>query len=112
MKRRQFLSAAVTLGAAVAAVPSTSALMSESDVKGIATENSKLKPPASGTIPVAMVISQGVNVIDLSGPWGVFESVQVPGAGFELFTVSDQKELVSSGSGLQLMPSYTYEDMP
>ena len=86
--------------------------MNTSEVKGIATENSKLRPPASGSIPVAMVISQGVNVIDLSGPWGVFESVQVPGSGFELFTVSDKQELVSSGTGLQLMPGYTYENAP
>ena len=86
--------------------------MSNSDVKGIATENYKLKPPKSGRIPVAVVISQGVNVIDFSGPWGVFESVEVPASGFELFTVSDNTDVVHSGTGLQLVPNYTYDNAP
>src|SRR3712207_6182957 len=116
MKRRQFLTGAATLTAAAVAGPSAAAVMNTGDVNGVAIENSKLTPPTSGSIRVAVVISQGVNVIDFSGPWGVFESVMLPGRGntmpFELFTVSDSTEVVNSGTGLQLKPNYSYADVP
>ncbi|HEV3410668.1 MAG TPA: DJ-1/PfpI family protein [Chthoniobacterales bacterium] len=83
------------------------------DIKGVAISNAKLKPPASGSIRVAVVISQGVNVIDFSGPWGVFESVTLPGRmPFQLFTVSDDTEIVDSGTGLQLKPNYSFANAP
>jgi transcriptional regulator GlxA family with amidase domain len=86
-----------------------------SDAKGIPTEKWKLPAPAGGSIPVAMVISAGLNVIDFSGPWGVFESVSLPGASqapFRLFTVAEKTGLVTSGSGLKLMPDYTFANVP
>ena len=124
MNRRRFLTAAATLGAAAATLPVTSAFsapneLNTSDVKGLTTEKSKLTPPANGLIPVALVISEGVNVIDFSGPWGVFSSVML-GSGndhamhmtpFDLFTVSDKTEIVTSG-GLKLMPNYTFANVP
>src|SRR5947209_14639598 len=93
MNRRTFLQ---TTAAAVAATPIAVAFgapneSSTREVKGIATENWKLKRPTTGSIPVAMLVSENVNVIDLSGPWGVFESVQVRDAmepPFQLFTVA------------------------
>lgn len=72
-------------------------------------------PPTTGSIPVAVVISGGFNVVDFSGPCGVFESVNVPNAmepPFHLFTVSDNAEIVSSGSGLKLKPDYTFANVP
>jgi transcriptional regulator GlxA family with amidase domain len=36
----------------------------------------------------------------------------VPGGGFELFAVSDKVEIVNSGTGLQLMPNYSFENVP
>jgi len=48
-----------------------------------------LKPPPNGRIPVAVAISEGVTVIDFTGPWEVFQDTmigdQMP---FQLFTVS------------------------
>jgi transcriptional regulator GlxA family with amidase domain len=85
------------------------------EVKGVATENYQLTPPDAGSIRVAVVISQDVNVIDFSGPWGVFESVMLPnreGMPFELFTVSDSTEIVNSGTGLQLVPNYSFANAP
>ena len=96
-------------------MPVARALMNTADVKGIPTENAKLTPPASGSIRVAIVISHGVNVIDFSGPWGVFESVMLPNRAampFELCTVSDDTEIVNSGTGLQLKPNYSFADAP
>ena len=92
-----------------------SAVVADDSVKGLVVEKSKLTPPSSGSIPVAILISAGLNVIDFSGPWGVFESVQVPDANdppFRLFTVADSAEVVTSGSGLRLMPHYTFANVP
>ena len=110
MNRRRFLATAATLGSGVAVLPRVGA-----EVKGLATEKFKLTPPAHGSIPVAILISAGLNVIDFSGPWGVFESVTVPTADqapFRLFTVSESAEVVTSGSGLKLVPDYTFANVP
>jgi transcriptional regulator GlxA family with amidase domain len=123
MNRRRFLTAAATLGTALTTLPAGRALLganesNTSDAKGLTTQKNKLTPPASGSIPVAIVISEGVNVIDFSGPWGVFSSVMIPSGGdamhqmpFDLFTVSDKTEIVTSG-GLKLVPGYTFANVP
>jgi len=123
MNRRRFLTASATLGAATA-LPASRVLSAPNesntgDVKGLPTEKSKLTPPADGPIQVALVISQGVNVIDFSGPWGVFSSVRLDvGADhtqhrmpFDLITVSDKTEIVSSGD-LKIVPNYTFANVP
>lgn len=117
MNRRRFLQTTAT---AVAALPAAMALASPkeakaSEPKGIPTKNPKLTPPKSGGVPVAILISEFLNVIDFSGPWGVFESVQVPGATeppFRLFTVAETAEIVTSGSGLKLKPDFTFANVP
>ncbi|MEY2506643.1 MAG: hypothetical protein QOH01_972 [Verrucomicrobiota bacterium] len=123
MNRRRFLTATAALGAA-AALPATRAFSAPNesnaaDVKGLPTEKYKLTPPANGTIQVALVISEGVNVIDFSGPWGVFSSVMLGGGSdhsmhmtpFDLITVSDKTEIVTSG-GLKIVPNYTFANVP
>jgi transcriptional regulator GlxA family with amidase domain len=115
MNRRQFLTTAATFGSAAAILPTANALAPDGSPKGLAAEKSKLTPPATGSIPVAILISAGLNVIDFSGPWGVFESVSVPGANeppFRLFTVSESADVVMSGSGLKLVPHYTFANVP
>ncbi|MFL6540276.1 MAG: DJ-1/PfpI family protein [Chthoniobacterales bacterium] len=112
MNRRQFLG---TAALAAAALPAANVFSAPNEPKGIATQNSKLTAPKSGGIPVAILISEFLNVIDFSGPWGVFESVQVPGATeppFHLFTVAETPEIVVSGSGLKLKPDYTFANAP
>jgi transcriptional regulator GlxA family with amidase domain len=84
-------------------------------MNGSATHKYKLTPPAEGSIPVAILISEGVNVIDFSGPWGVFESVSRQGASeppFRLYAVSEKDEIVISDSGLKLVPHYTFANVP
>jgi len=123
MNRRRFLTASATISAATA-LPATHAFSAPnesntSDVKGLPTEKSKLTPPANGPIQVALVISEGVNVIDFSGPWGVFSSVMLGGGTdhsmhkmpFDLITVSDKTEIVTSGD-LKIMPNYTFANVP
>jgi transcriptional regulator GlxA family with amidase domain len=115
MNRRKFLARSITLGSAAGLLPMASAIAADDSVKGLVVEKSRLAPPSNGSIPVAILISAGLNVIDFSGPWGVFESVQVPDANeppFQLFTLAETAEVVSSGSGLKLMPHYTFANVP
>ena len=115
MNRRRFLTVSAT--AAAAAIPAARMLGASKtpEVKGVPTAKWKLTPPATGSIPIAILISEGLNVIDFSGPWGVFESVMVPGRNempFRLFTVAEKEEIVISGSGLKLKPDYTFANVP
>jgi transcriptional regulator GlxA family with amidase domain len=79
-----------------------------------------LTPPAKGKIRVAFAISQGSNVIDMSGPWEVFQDVHVHGRGaamdemmpFELFTVAASKDPVRLTGGLHVLPDYSFADAP
>jgi transcriptional regulator GlxA family with amidase domain len=119
MNRRKFLTAATAAGTALTALPISRALgageTNTAPVKGLVTGKSKLTPPAKGSISVAILISEGLNVIDFSGPWGVFESVSVPNATeapFQLFTIAEKAETVVSGSGLKLVPHYTFANAP
>jgi putative intracellular protease/amidase len=119
MNRRHFLTSAA-LGTAAATLPGPRTVLARNeshsaDPKGLPTAKWKLNPPAQGRISVAILISEGVNVIDFSGPWGVFESVSLPTATeppFHLFTVSDTSEVVIAGSGLKLVPHYTFANVP
>src|SRR5262245_33871904 len=102
MNRRRFLAAA----AAATTLAGGQGILhanepTKPEAKGLTTGKYKLTPPGRGSIPVAMLISENLNVIDFSGPWGVFESVSLPHAmesPFRLFTVSEKSEVVVSGS--------------
>jgi putative intracellular protease/amidase/YHS domain-containing protein len=71
------------------------------------------RPPAK--IPVAVVLGPGAEVVDWSGPWGVFEYAFVPGydgSPFELYTVAETtRPLVVSG-GLTVVPNHSFADAP
>jgi putative intracellular protease/amidase/YHS domain-containing protein len=74
-----------------------------------------LTPPASGRIPVAFVMSAGAVVIDYSGPWEVFQDVNVPGrndAGFQLYTVSETTKPIEVSGGMKVTPDYSFDTAP
>jgi putative intracellular protease/amidase/YHS domain-containing protein len=78
---------------------------------------SPLKPPASGPIPVAFVISKGAVLIDFAGPWEVFENADIPGrdmmdSAFELYTVAETLETVTVSGGMKIVPDYTFQNAP
>lgn len=83
------------------------------------TANS-LTPPAKGTIPVAFVISEGTVMIDLAGPWEVFNDVMVPSRGssmdnqmpFHTYTVAETQKPVAFSGGLKVVPDYTFGNSP
>lgn len=73
-----------------------------------------LTPPSEGTIPVAVVISEGAVMIDYAGPWEVFQDANRPagGSAFNLYTVARSTEPVSASGGLKLVPDYTFDNAP
>jgi len=72
-----------------------------------------LKPPSTGSIPVAVLLSEGAQVIDFAGPWEVFEGVHVQEAmPFKLFTVAPTKEPIRATGGLRIVPDYSFADAP
>jgi transcriptional regulator GlxA family with amidase domain len=86
-----------------------------SEVSANAAEPNSLKPPASGSIPVAFLISEGAVVIDFCGPWEVFRDVMVPGRQdhpFRLYTVSDKTSPIQAGGGMKIVPDYTFANAP
>src|ERR1700756_2753028 len=104
MKRREFVggSAAVGLLAAFSSMAkpesnfSGSPSLEKAATSGSAISNS-LTPPAHGAIPVAFVVSRGTVMIDLAGPWEVFNSVMIAARGanmddqmpFQTYTVAE-----------------------
>jgi putative intracellular protease/amidase len=83
--------------------------------KSIAGPN-PLKPPKNGSIAVAYPLSRGVVDIDFTGPWAIFGSVMLPGGNmaspFHQFSVAETKAPLVTGSGLTVVPDYSYETAP
>jgi putative intracellular protease/amidase/YHS domain-containing protein len=76
---------------------------------------SPLAAPAGRDIRVAFLISEGAEVVDFSGPWGVFEYTLLGDDNhnpFQLYTVSASKQPVKVSGGLTVTPDYTFADAP
>lgn len=62
---------------------------------------------------VAFVLTEGANVIDMAGPWEVFQDTMVGDKmGFDLFTVGESNSPVTMTGGLRAVPSYTFTSAP
>ena len=102
--------------------PSTPAAgaASPAEAAGAAATGAALTPPATGKIRVAFAISRGSNVIDMAGPWEVFQDTHVHTRGetmdemmpFELFTVAATRDPLRLTGGLQVVPDHTFADAP
>lgn len=74
----------------------------------------------AGTIKVAFVLSEGANVMDIAGPWEVFQDTMLDDdkgtMPFVLYTVAASKApLHTSGSGapgMTITPDYSFDDAP
>ncbi len=56
---------------------------------------------------VAVLLFDGAEIIDYTGPYEVFEA-----AGYDVFTVAKTKSPVTTGSGLTVEPKYDFADVP
>ena len=125
LTRRDLLQASGALGL-VAAVPfSLTALPADARPQGAGSPKSPkliealspLKPPASGPIPVAFLISKGAVLIDFAGPWEVFQSADIPGRdmmdnAFDSYTVAETSDPVTISGGMKIVPNYTFQNAP
>ena len=78
-------------------------------------ESNRLNPPAKDQIPVAFLISDGAVVIDFTGPWEVFQDVNVPSrqeSPFRLYTVSETTKPIRTSGGMQIIPDYSIANAP
>jgi len=57
--------------------------------------------------PVAILLFEGVEIIDFTGPWEVFGA-----AGFDVFTVAATRDPVTTAMGMTVVPRYTFADAP
>jgi len=93
-----------------------SARIGSSDSSGSAAAANSLKPPKSGTIAVAYPLSRGVVDIDFTGPWAIFGSVMLPGGDmtspFHQYSVAETNAPFVTGSGVTVVPDYTFETAP
>jgi transcriptional regulator GlxA family with amidase domain len=74
-----------------------------------------LKAPAQGSIPVAILLSEGAQVIDFAGPWEVFQDTYVPGRmdpPFRLYTVAESTKPLHASDGLTIIPQYSLDNAP
>ena len=84
-----------------------------------------LKPPATGKVNVAFLISDGANVMDIAGPYEVFSDAMLTSKGrawhesdgddmmmpFNVYTVSDSLKPVDA-NGLSIVPNYSFDNAP
>jgi len=110
MKRRELFRLSSAMGLSVA-LPSLAAAAAVP-----ASTAGSLTPPAEGSIPVAVLLSQNAEMIDFAGPWEVFDNVNVPGRksapGFRLFTVAETMAPIRASGGMTIIPDYTFETAP
>lgn len=112
MNRRQLLLSSTALGIAPLAA------LAARTAKTLITRGADAAPlpaPATGSIPVAVLLSDGAVVIDFAGPWEVFESVSVIGrrdAPFALYSVAATTAPIAASGGLKIVPDHTFKTAP
>ncbi|HJV88994.1 MAG TPA: DJ-1/PfpI family protein [Holophagaceae bacterium] len=64
-------------------------------------------PLSQAPLRVAILIFNGVQIIDYTGPYEMFGA-----AGFEVFTVATSRASVKTVMGMEVVPRYTFTDAP
>lgn len=119
MRRRAMLKYSLTAAAAAAALPERAAVAGPPAKDAGPVPDGRLTAPlavpADGKIPVAFVLAADAEVVDFSGPWGVFEYVLPPDSGgspFDLFTVAESTRPLKVSGGMTLVPDHAFSDAP
>lgn len=128
MRRREFVGAMTAFGAMAALSSCTGAKGPEveasekppvNSLKSDAVTN-PITPPAQGRIPVAFAVSDGTVMIDLAGPWEVFNEVMISSRGksmddqmpFRTYAVAESLRPVRVSGGVKIVPEYTFANAP
>src|SRR5262245_63825205 len=56
---------------------------------------------------VAILIFDGVQVIDYTGPYEIFQA-----AGFDVFTVASSRDPITTVAGMKVIPKHAFADAP
>lgn len=88
----------------------------------MAATTSASAPVTRGMIKVAVVVSPGANLMDIAGPWEVFQDTSLKDADgkdvapYELYTVAPSKAPIhtagSNHPGMSITPDYDFTDAP
>jgi len=123
-KRKALWMAAVIVGMLDLMVPTSQGQAPNQPPSAMQSAGS-LKPPASGKINVAFVISEGADVMDIAGPWETLHGAMLTSTGkpwneaawddmvmpINVYTVSDSLKPVDA-NGLTIVPNYTFDNAP
>lgn len=80
-----------------------------------------LKPPSTGGIATAFVVSKGAVLIDFAGPWEVFDNVMLPAAAglsmddqmpFRPYLVAENLNSIQASGGMTVVPAHTFQNAP
>jgi len=71
----------------------------------------KGKPERKTRVNVAILLFEGVELLDFAGPAAVF-GVAAEGKSFRVFTVAESRELVRARGGVTVKPDYAVKDAP
>ncbi len=115
MFRRDLLKTWMLLSAGGALAGCANASGGSSVASSLATLEPLPAPGPQDRIPVAFLLSEGAEVVDFAGPWGVFEYVILPDRDtlpFELFTVAETSAPLIVSGGMKVVANYTYENAP
>jgi putative intracellular protease/amidase len=62
---------------------------------------------------LAILLFEGVQIIDYTGPYEVFGSVHTPdGPAFQVYTVAERTGPITTAMGMSVNPRYTFADAP
>lgn len=56
---------------------------------------------------VAVLVFEGVQIIDYAAPWEVFGQ-----AGFDVFSVAEKSDPITTAMGMTIVPNYTFQNHP
>ncbi|HXG63926.1 MAG TPA: DJ-1/PfpI family protein [Blastocatellia bacterium] len=76
-------------------------------VKGSPANQPPPPMPQAERKRVAILIFDGVQIIDYAGPYEVFGQ-----AGFNVYTVAEKPDAITTAMGMKVVPRYTFEDFP
>jgi len=124
--KKLFWIAAAVIALLNCAVYITRAVRTPYKAAASTAQTSPLKPPAKGPINVAVLISDGADVMDIAGAWEVFGDAMLTSKGkpwhdsdgddmvmpFNTYTVSDSLKPVNAANGLTIVPNYSFENAP
>lgn len=109
MKRAYLMIALVIIVAAV----STWSLVALSQSRKTAARESAQPKPRTGVRNLAVLIFDGVQIIDYTGPYETFGHVHgKDGPAFNIYTVSEKTAPITTAMGMSVNPRYSFENAP